>query len=1067
MAHVVNLPPEVGLETDGSKAGGWWHSTDQEGRVICDLCPRACNMKPGARGFCFVRENRDGRMVLTTYGRSTGFCVDPIEKKPLNHFLPGTSVLSFGTAGCNLGCRFCQNWSISKSREVEMLSEEATPETIAQAALQLGCRSVAFTYNDPVIWAEYAIDVAKACRAAGIKTVAVTAGYITPVARGPFYEAFDAANVDLKAFTEQFYQQLTLSHLKPVLDTLQWLQAETDVWFEITNLIIPQANDSPDELRQMCDWVLDKLGDEVPIHFTAFHPDFRLKDRGRTPHETLLVAYDIARRTGLKYVYVGNVKDMAHQSTFCPHCGRVLIERDWYELGKYHLQENRCQHCGGIIAGRFEQAPGDWGRKRLPVRIAKFAPTSNSPAELERKVAMTPAAQSGNGNDKTPLGPPVFTQEQERAIHHATSEIVAAAVMRRPAQVGDAGLGGAAGQIVLGSFVSLKRRGRLRGCCGFLGKPTEISEAIGQSARRTATEDMRLPLISPIELKYLDLEVWLLYSRTPVTSLGEKRLSGVIIGKHGLQIQRGSSAGLLLPGVAVESHLNAEGFLEQVCEKANLPPTAWKEDDTQLFTFEGRCIAGPFDQSIAGDITATPSIFITEADVSQLAEFCRNNVVALVQGALASCFLPGCADGTVHALAIALRLPGGQKAPRFSRFSLRPGLPLQSTLYSLAEVAARSLSSQGIDTQALAGIKVELTVLWDPTMHGTVKEPDFDGLDPAKRALLVIEGTRSAWVYNPQQLQSELLEVASYEAQVRSPAAALVLSLATVSTEASALVANLPLPQRGPQTRPPAVAGSFYPAEAEELSQLIHGLLTNESNNRESWPAVMVPHAGLLYSGKIAAEVYRRIQIPEVVIIIGPRHRPMGMEWAVAPHETWSLPGMSVASDPDLAIQLAEAIPDLHLDALAHQHEHSIEVQLPLLAQLAPQTRVVGIVVGAGNLERCRQFAIGLAKVIRKWRPKPLIVISTDMNHYASDSENRRLDEIALSALERLDPEVVYKTTSKHKISMCGILPTIIGLETLRQLQTLKKCQRVAYATSADVTGDKSRVVGYAGMLFG
>ena len=253
--RTVSLPPDTELLTDGTKLGGWWHDTDETGRMICDLCPRACNLKPGDRGFCFVRENRDGQMVLTTYGRSTGFCIDPIEKKPLNHFYPGTSVLSFGTAGCNLGCKFCQNHDISKARKIELLSEQATPQTIARAARELGCHSVAYTYNDPVIWAEYAIDTARACREVGLKSVAVTAGYITPQARAPFFELFDAANVDLKAFTEDFYEHLTLSHLQPVLDTLIWLKNETDVWLEITNLIIPDANDSPDELRRLCGYL--------------------------------------------------------------------------------------------------------------------------------------------------------------------------------------------------------------------------------------------------------------------------------------------------------------------------------------------------------------------------------------------------------------------------------------------------------------------------------------------------------------------------------------------------------------------------------------------------------------------------------------------------------------------------------------------------------------------------------------------------------------------------------------------------------------------------------------------
>lgn len=294
-------------------------------------------MKPGDRGFCFVRQNVDGQMALTTYGKSTGFCIDPIEKKPLNHFYPGTAVLSFGTAGCNLGCKFCQNWDISKSREVERLSQLATPDTIAVAAKATNCRSVAFTYNDPIIWAEYAIDTAEACRREGVKSVAVTAGYISPAARPAFFHAMDAANVDLKAFTEEFYHKITYSQLQPVLDTLRWLKHESDVWFEITNLLIPDANDSPDEVRRMCDWILEAVGADVPVHFTAFHPDFRMTDRGRTPHETLLQAKQIAIEQGIRFAYVGNVNDVKNQSTWCPSCQHLLIKRNHYQIGRAHV----------------------------------------------------------------------------------------------------------------------------------------------------------------------------------------------------------------------------------------------------------------------------------------------------------------------------------------------------------------------------------------------------------------------------------------------------------------------------------------------------------------------------------------------------------------------------------------------------------------------------------------------------------------------------------------------------------------------------------------------------------
>ena len=347
----------------------WW-TLLPDGRMECRLCPRFCKLQENQRGFCFVRQRTGDKMVLTTYGRSSGFCVDPIEKKPLNHFLPGTSVLSFGTAGCNLGCRFCQNWDISKARESDRLSDAASPDAIAATAKRLGCHSVAFTYNDPVIFAEYAIDVAEACRAQGIKTVAVTAGYITDEARPEFYRAMDAANVDLKAFTEDFYHRLCYAQLQPVLDSLVYLRRETDVWFEVTTLLIPGENDSREELDRASDWFAANLGPDVPWHFTAFHPDFKMLDKPRTPAATLTQAREIARAKGLKHVYTGNVHDRAGGSTWCPACGALLIERDWYELGAYNLEGNRCRACGSEIAGRFARQPGTWGARRLPVQMS-------------------------------------------------------------------------------------------------------------------------------------------------------------------------------------------------------------------------------------------------------------------------------------------------------------------------------------------------------------------------------------------------------------------------------------------------------------------------------------------------------------------------------------------------------------------------------------------------------------------------------------------------------------------------------------------------------------------------
>lgn len=349
----------------------WWHALE-DGRIQCDLCPRDCKLHEGQRGLCFVRQREGDEMRLTTYGRSSGFCIDPIEKKPLNHFYPGSSVLSFGTAGCNLACKFCQNWDISKSREMDRLMDAASPERIAAAAKDSGALSVAFTYNDPVIFAEYAMDTADACHAQGVKTVAVTAGYMHAEPRREFYARMDAANVDLKAFTERFYQQQTGSHLAPVLDTLQYIHHETDCWLEITTLLIPGLNDSTDEIEQMTRWIAEHLGPDVPLHFTAFHPDYKMSDIGPTPKATLTRSREIALANGLHHVYTGNVQDTEGGTTRCPGCEAALIERDWHAVRRYELDASgACPHCGTHVAGRFAPAfERGFGRRRIPVRMS-------------------------------------------------------------------------------------------------------------------------------------------------------------------------------------------------------------------------------------------------------------------------------------------------------------------------------------------------------------------------------------------------------------------------------------------------------------------------------------------------------------------------------------------------------------------------------------------------------------------------------------------------------------------------------------------------------------------------
>jgi pyruvate formate lyase activating enzyme len=349
----------------------YWHPLP-DGRIQCDVCPRECRLREGQRGLCFVRGRVDDQIVLASYGRSSGFCVDPVEKKPLNHFLPGSAVLSFGTAGCNLACRFCQNWDISKSRQTDRLAAAASPERLAAEADRLGCRSVAFTYNDPVIFMEYAMDVADACRERGIRAVAVSAGYMNSDPRAEFYAHMDAANIDLKAFTESFYEKITFSRLSSVLETLAYLRASTPVWFEITTLLIPGQNDSDAEIAAECGWLAEHLGPDVPVHFTAFHPDFKMRDVPRTPPETLRRARRIALDHGLRYVYTGNVHDPAGQTTSCPGCAAPVVARDRYVISGYELDDaGGCRRCGYRIPGVFEGPVGGWGARRLPVHLGE------------------------------------------------------------------------------------------------------------------------------------------------------------------------------------------------------------------------------------------------------------------------------------------------------------------------------------------------------------------------------------------------------------------------------------------------------------------------------------------------------------------------------------------------------------------------------------------------------------------------------------------------------------------------------------------------------------------------
>jgi AmmeMemoRadiSam system radical SAM enzyme/AmmeMemoRadiSam system protein B/uncharacterized protein (TIGR00296 family) len=1058
-------------------------------------------MKEGDRGFCFVRRIQDGAMVLDTYGRSTGFCIDPIEKKPLNHFYPGTSVLSFGTAGCNLGCQFCQNWDISKSREVARLSDEASPASIARAASELGCASVAFTYNDPVVWAEYAIDTAKECRQAGIHTVAVTAGYMMPEARREFYPWIDAANVDLKAFSEEFYRKITYSHLEPVLDTLRFLKHETDVWFELTNLVIPGENDSADELRRMCDWITAELGADVPIHFSAFHPDFRMRDKPNTPHEKLLEAYAIARAAGLRYVYLGNVHDSEHDSTMCWKCGTRLIERDWYEIRDYSLQKNRCGTCGAEQAGRFGNAPGHWGRKRQPVDMRRFqSPSSPQSAFPEPNlvrlesvrtprprdgVSLTVSPDRSPTEPKSPTRPSMsqsslsmptkldvlklatLTEDQRRVIQRAAQHAVACSVLRKPVPA-DAfeSLGELADAHVYGVFTTLKRGEQLRGCCGFLGRPTPLRDGLLESAQRTAREDHRMPAISSIELPYLSCHVNLLGAPLPVDGPPEERVQAIEIGRHGVRISSkasspyGERAGLFLPSVPVEQGWDVQEYLESLCRKAGLPDDAWSTSDTRLEFFEGLEIDGGFDSELLPDpipITHAPGDF---ESLFRLKQAAMQNLIALSHGGTPNYYVLDAMDGTVHALVLsAINTDTQRPMGHWIQTSLRPGLPLQTTLFELCKLVEQTLRRTRFDKSV--DIDMALTVLHDPAHHGSLHAEDWEGatlrdtlghcdlrgVDPSKRGILAMCGERVAVAIDPNKSPHELVSEAAAMVRVRHQPIAIV-SLGCVSTVSSLLASNQVGVDSRPINRKAALADAFYPSDANARHDLMDSLASASSDiTPEPALAIMTPHAGLRYSGAIAIDAWKSATLPPTVVILGPKHTNLGAPWAVSPSPAWELPGGPVFDcDVELAQRIVKTVEGMEFDAAAHAREHGAEVQLPVLEFLArigsPPPKLVCIAMAQATWPELQLAAKQLANVLREMEPRPLLVISSDMNHFADENENRRKDSLALEAMQSGDPKLLLETCHKQAISMCGVLPAALVLQTLHEAVALARGSR-------------------------
>ncbi len=320
------------------------------GAVQCELCPRQCRVSKGQRGFCRVRENRDGKYYSLVYGNPCAIHLDPIEKKPFFHVLPATTSFSLATAGCNFQCKFCQNWEISQSSPEDLYNYEVSPETVVKKAGEAGARSVAYTYVEPTVFYEYMVDIGLLAKKRGLLNVCHSNGFINPEPLRNLCKVMDAANVDLKGFRDDFYAEICGGQLQPVLESLK-IYKQSKVHLEITNLVIPTKNDDLAILNEMCSWIKEELGADTPIHFSRFYPLYKLKNLPPTPVSTLEKARMAALSAGLEYVYIGNVPGHEGENTFCPKCKKVVIKRSGYIVGEVNLKEGKCKYCGKPIPG--------------------------------------------------------------------------------------------------------------------------------------------------------------------------------------------------------------------------------------------------------------------------------------------------------------------------------------------------------------------------------------------------------------------------------------------------------------------------------------------------------------------------------------------------------------------------------------------------------------------------------------------------------------------------------------------------------------------------------------------
>ncbi len=677
---------------------------------------------------------------------------------------------------------------------------------------------------------------------------------------------------------------------------------------------------------------------------------------------------------------------------------------------------------------------------------------------------------------------PHLTEEQQVELFHAVGRRIAALVTNTRGPRISEQIPDFAEIPLLGAFVSLKRNGELRSCMGTMSDEMSLGNAVEQAAVHASKDDPRFPPIVPSELFELELEIWLLWGMQRVAARGRDRKNAIEIGRHGIQIARGGNRGLLLPGVAVEHDMNTEEFLEAVCRKAGLPIDAWMDDHALLHRFEGRSIRGPLSATENMDKKAVEEMIFairynrtgpqkpgpSLGEVQEVRQACVMTFRSMAEGVAPSRYFAGLFDGNVSGVSLTFRIP--DRPPLIcSKISVRPDVAFQASVIELLRVLGQQAERFTVTWPELQESQLDLTVFWDPKIHGNANRHDVNAVDTTARSIMLSSPQGWTVQFNPMQNAETLIQQAVEFLEVPDLDLGEVISFETMSTASDLLLSSITKPNRGPDVRPPAVAGAFYPGTATEINAELDRMLDGVPSNREKCVAAMIPHAGWVYSGRLAAQTLAQIDMPRRAIIVAPKHRNEGALWAVAPNRIWSFPNGNVEGDVALAESLVRAVDFFEFDAEAHAREHAIEVQLPILARLAPQTKIACAVIGMSTWAMIQQAAAQFATWLEIQKDPPLLMVSSDMNHYGSEEVTRKVDRLALNAIrEAVDlgkPERAFGVVLENGISMCGIVPMIFVLETLRRLGRGKTFREVGYTTSAEASGDTSRVVGYAGLL--